>query len=263
MYDDYELLKVTKHGKIVTVAFNRPEVKNATNPRMHQELVRVFPEIGRDPDANVVILTGEGDCFSAGGDVATLESSLDDQVRWNESMAEAADIVNGIVDLDRPVIARVNGHAIGLGSTLALFCDIIIADKRAKIADPHVAIGLVAGDGGSIIWPALVGHARAKRYLLTGDAITGEEAAAIGLITEAVDAADLDARVSYYADKIADGAAVAIRLTKKAINLDLKTRVDAMLHAHLGFETMSHLSSDHREAVRAFLEKRKPRFTGN
>ena len=262
LYQDYQTLKVTRTGHVVRVAFNRPDVKNATNPRMHQELVRIFPEIGRDPEARVVILTGEGTAFSAGGDISTLKSSLDDHVRWNESMAEAADIVNAVLDLDRPVIARVNGHAIGLGATLALFCDIIVADRQAKIADPHVGIGLVAGDGGSIIWPALIGYARAKKYLLTGDPITGEDAAEIGLVTEAVDSKTLDERVDYYADRIASGAAVAIQLTKKAVNLDLKARVDAMLHAHLGFETMSHLSEDHREAVMAFLEKRKPEFTG-
>lgn len=262
MYEDYQALKVTKTGHIVRVAFNRPEVKNATNPRMHQELVRIFPEIGRDPDVRVVILTGEGSAFSAGGDISTLAASLDDQTRWNESMVEAADIVNAVIDLDVPVIARVNGHAVGLGATLALFCDIVIADKRARIADPHVAVGLVAGDGGSIIWPALIGYAKAKPYLLTGDAITGEEAAAIGLVSEAVDADQLDARVDYYADRIATGASVAIRLTKRAINLELKARVDAMLQAHLALETISHLSSDHREAVGAFLQKRQPVFTG-
>lgn len=262
MYDDYEMLKVTKKDKIVTVSFNRPEVKNATNPRMHQEMVRVFPEIGRDPDANVVILTGEGDCFSAGGDVSALKSSLDDQVRWNESMVEAGDIINAVVGLDRPIIARVNGHAMGLGATVALFCDIIVSTKRAKIADPHVLIGLTAGDGGSIIWPALVGYARSKKYLLTGDAIRGEEAAEIGLITEAVEPEDLDAVVNGYAERIAGLPAVAVRTTKRAVNLDLKARVDAMMDAHLGFETMSHLSADHREAVMAFLEKRSPQFTG-
>lgn len=262
MYEGYEALKVTKDGHVVTVAFNRPEVKNATNPRMHQELVRVFPEIGRDPDARVVVLTGEGDAFSAGGDISTLRDSLDDHARWNESMVEAADIVKGLIDCDRPVIARVNGHAIGLGSTLALFCDIVIADETAKIADPHVMIGLVAGDGGAIIWPALVGYAQAKKYLLTGDPITGAEAARIGLVSEAVPASQLDERVEYYARKIASGPAIAIRYTKKAVNLDLRARVDAMMDAHLGLETMSHLSEDHREAVNAFLDKRKPAFTG-
>lgn len=262
MYEGYEALEVTRAGKIVTVAFNRPEVKNATNPQMHRELVRIFPEIGRDPDAHVVILTGNGDAFSAGGDLNTLKASLDDQARWVESMLEAREIVMGLIDLDRPVIAKVNGHAVGLGATLALMCDIVIARDKAKIIDPHVGVGLVAGDGGAIIWPALIGYARAKRYLLTGDAITGTEAAAIGLISEALPAEQLDAHVEALATRLAAGASVAIRFTKKAVNMDLRKRVDDMLEAHLGLETMSHLSADHREAVAAFLEKRPPAFTG-
>jgi enoyl-CoA hydratase len=262
MYEDYQALKVTRENKIVTVAFNRPEVKNATNPQMHQELVRVFPEIGRDPEANVVILTGMGDAFSAGGDLSTLHNSLDDQARWVESILEAREIIMGLIDLDRPVIAKVNGHAIGLGATLALVCDIVIAKDKAKIADPHVGVGLVAGDGGAVIWPALIGYARAKRYLLTGDAITGAEAAVIGLVSEACSAEELDARVDAYATRLSNGAAMAIRFTKKAVNMELRQRFDAMIEAHLGYETMSHLSADHREAVMAFLEKRPPVFTG-
>ena len=262
MYENYETLKITRTGRIVRVAFNRPDVKNATNPKMHQELVRIFPEIGRDPEAHVVILTGEGDAFSAGGDIQQMKVSLDDHARWVESMAEAREILVGLIDLDKPVIARINGHAVGLGATLALFCDITIAVETARIADPHVKVGLVAGDGGSVIWPALIGYAQAKRYLLTGDPITGEEAARIGLVTEAVKAEELDGRVDAIANQLANGTAVAIRLTKRAINLDLKQRMNAMIDAHLGFETMSHLSDDHREAVNAFAEKRKPEFRG-
>jgi enoyl-CoA hydratase len=262
MYDDYEMLKVSRSQRIVTVAFNRPAVKNATNPRMHQELVRIFPEIGRDPDAHVVVLTGEGDAFSAGGDLQTLHSSLSNQARWVESMFEAREILLGVIDLDRPVIAKINGAAIGLGATLALVCDIVIAKDSAKIADPHVKVGLSAGDGGSIIWPALIGYAKAKRYLLTGDTITGAEAAQMGLISESCAADQLDARVAAIAEQLAQGAAVAIRLTKKSINMELRQRLDALIEAHLGFETMSHLSEDHREAVEAFLAKRAPSFSG-
>ncbi|MDB5583593.1 MAG: enoyl-CoA hydratase [Bradyrhizobium sp.] len=262
VYEGYETLKVARVGHIVTVSFNRPEVKNATNPQMHQELVRVFPEIGRDPEANVVILTGEGDCFSAGGDIEGMRRSVDDHGRWIESMTEARDILFGVVDLDRPVIAKVNGHAAGLGATLALFCDIVVAKDTARISDPHVNVGLVAGDGGAVIWPALVGYAKAKRYLLTGDPITGAEAAAIGLISEALPADQLDARVEELASKIANGAAVAIRMTKKAINMALRQQLDSLIEAHLGYETMSHLSADHREAVNAFAERRSPVFTG-
>jgi enoyl-CoA hydratase len=141
-------------------------------------------------------------------------------------------------------------------------CDIIIARDTARIADPHVKVGLVAGDGGAVIWPALVGYARAKKYLLTGAPITGAEAAAIGLVTEALPADRLDARVAEIADELANGAAVAIRLTKKAINMGLRQQLDALIEAHLGFETMSHLSADHREAVGAFAERRAPSFSG-
>lgn len=262
VYAGYETLKVVAEAGIVTVSFNRPEVKNATNAVMHRELIRIFREIGQDKEARVVILTGEGDCFSAGGDIEGMHRSIDDQPRWIESMTEARDIIMGVVDLDVPVIAKVNGHAIGLGATLALFCDIVIARDTARIADPHVKVGLVAGDGGSVIWPALIGYARAKRYLLTGDPITGAQAAEIGLISEALPADQLDAHVAELAEKLAAGAAVAIRLTKRAVNMSLRQQVDALIEAHLGLETMSHLSDDHREAVTAFIERRPPAFTG-
>lgn len=262
MYEGYETLLVSRKGKIVTVSLNRPEQMNATDAKMHQELERVFPEIGRDPDANVVILTGEGRAFSAGGDISTLRTTVDDPARWNESMREARALLYGIVDCDRPIIAKINGHAMGVGATLALFCDIIIAKDTAKIGDPHVNVGLVAGDGGSIIWPELIGYARAKKYLLTGEPITGKEAAEIGLITEAVPADELDERVAFYANKIANGASTAIRLTKKSINLGLRQKLDALIDAHLGYETMSYRSKDHCEALDAFLEGRPAVFTG-
>ena len=262
MYEGYHALKVVREGAVVTVSFNRPEVKNATNMQMHQELVRVFPEIGRDPEAHVVILTGEGDVFSAGGDIGGMQRNLDDPARWIESMTEARDILMGVIDLDRPVIAKVNGDAVGLGATLALVCDIVVAKDTAIIADPHIKVGLVAGDGGSVIWPALIGYAKAKKYLLTGDSITGAEAERIGLVSEAVPADQLDARVDQIASSMARGAAVAIRLTKKAINMDLRQRMANLIEAHLGYETMSYMSQDHREAVNAFVERRRPNYSG-
>lgn len=262
MYENYETLKITRDGGVVTVAFNRPEVKNATNTLMHQELERIFPEIGRDPDARVVVLTGEGHAFSAGGDISGMQKNLDDPARWVASMIEARNILMGVIDLELPVIAKVNGHAIGLGATLALVCDIVVAKDTALIADPHVKVGLVAGDGGSVIWPALVGYAKAKKYLLTGEGITGAEAERIGLVSEALPKEDLDARVAEIAAEIANGASFAIRLTKKAINMDLRQRMDRLIEAHLGYETMSYLSADHREGVNAFVEKRSPNYSG-
>jgi enoyl-CoA hydratase len=262
VYEGYETLIVERTGKIATITLNRPDVMNATNPLMHQELERAFPQLGRDPDVNVIILTGAGRCFSAGGDIIDMRDRLDDHVRWLEAMREARAILYHVVDLPQPLICKVNGAATGLGSTLALFSDIIVARDTAKIADTHVNVGLVAGDGGAVIWPALIGHARAKLYLLTGKVITGKEAAEIGLITEAVTAEELDARVQEIAETIAALPAVAVKLTKKSINIDLRQKLDMMIEAQLGYETMSHLSLDHREAINAFADKRTPVFTG-
>ena len=260
MYD-YETLKVERNERILTVTLNRPDVLNATNPKMHQELVDIFPKIDADPNTNVVVITGEGKAFSAGGDIKRMQQNLDNHARWLESMEEARAILYGLVDLSKPVIAKLNGHAIGFGATLALFCDIVIASDKAKLGDPHVNVGLVCGDGGSLIWPALIGFNRAKRYLLTGDTIDASEAAAIGLITEAVPSDELAERVDTLVRQIAKQPPVALRLTKKSVNMRLRQLLDTLIEAHLGYETMSHLSADHAEAVNAFAEGRAPNFT--
>jgi enoyl-CoA hydratase len=261
-YDDYETLKITRDGKILTVAFNRPELRNATNAQMHRELMRVFPEISQDEETNVVILTGEGKAFTAGGDINQMKYDLDHPARFREGMAEAKRILFGMIDCDRPIIAKINGAAVGLGSTLAVACDITIASETAKIADPHVNIGLVAGDGGALLWPMMAGHARARMLLLTGEVLTGRQAADIGLITEAVPADQLDARVNAIAEKIANGASVAIRGTKRALTMAVRQALEAQLDAHLGFEALSYMSEDHRIAVDAFVEGKPPVFTG-
>jgi enoyl-CoA hydratase len=152
--------------------------------------------------------------------------------------------------------------AIGLGCTLALFCDVIFASENARFADPHVRVGVVAGDGGAVIWPQLVGYARAKEYLMTGDPIPGKEAERIGLINHVVPDADLDARVDAFARKLAAGAPQAIRYTKVSVNLRLKEIAHTILDASMAYEMLTFATQDHREAVSSFLEKRKPAFTG-
>jgi enoyl-CoA hydratase len=254
-YDDYETLKITRKGTVLTVAFNRPELRNATNALMHRELLRVFPEINEDPETNVVILTGEGKAFSAGGDIGQMLHDLDHPERFISGMKEAKQILMGMAGCDRPVIGRINGAAVGLGSTLAVMCDITIATETAKIADPHVAVGLVAGDGGALLWPMMTGHARARLLLLTGEVLTGRQAADIGLISEAVPAERLDARVNEIAERIAGLPPTAIRGTKKALILAVRQALEAQIDAHLGYETQSYLAPEHRVAVQAFLDK--------
>jgi len=177
-------------------------------------------------------------------------------------MPEARRIVFRMLECDKPIIARVNGHAVGLGATIAVLCDIIIAADHAKIGDPHVNAGLVAGDGGALIWPQLIGFARAKEYLFTGDLMTAAEAERIGLINHVVPADQLDEKVYELARRLAGGAMRSIRWTKQAINIPLRQLAHSMMDLSLSLETQSNLSKDHQEAVWAFAQKRRPNFTG-
>jgi enoyl-CoA hydratase len=191
-----------------------------------------------------------------------MQEGIDTPESFERTATEAKQIVFGLLDLEKPLICRLNGDAVGLGATIALFCDIIIANESARIGDPHVAVGLVAGDGGAIIWPQLIGYARAKEFLMTGKLITAREAAGIGLINHAVEATALDAEVGKLAERLANGAAKAIRWTKVSVNIGLKQVAHAVMDASIAYELMSNLSKDHQEAVNAFREKRRPQFTG-
>jgi enoyl-CoA hydratase/carnithine racemase len=149
-----------------------------------------------------------------------------------------------------------------LGCSLALFCDFVYATPDAIFADPHVSVGLVAGDGGALIWPQLIGYARARRYSLTGDTIRGARAAEIGLITEAVPSKDLDAVVDDLAARLRSGAPYAIRWTKASINAGLKVMANAVIDRTGAWENMTQMTNDNRIALEAFLAKEKPTFTG-
>lgn len=259
-YSSYKELAVEREGRLLTLTINQPDRHNTVNGAMHRELARVFSDIAMDDDTDVVVFTGAGDAFSAGGDVSWMQSFLDQPQGMADVAIEGRRIVTSLLDLEKPLICRLNGDAIGLGATLALFCDIIIADETARIADPHVRVGLVAGDGGAIIWPHLIGAARAKAFLMTGDMLSAREAAEMGLVTKAVPGDQLDAEVARMAGKLLRGAQHAIRWTKLSVNLGLKQTVNAVLDASLGFEVASSLLPAHREAVTAFLEKRHANF---
>lgn len=167
-----------------------------------------------------------------------------------------------LLEFEKPLIGRINGDALGLRATLALCCDITIMLESARIGDTHVRLGLLAGDGEALLWPALVGLTAAQRYLLSGDLITGREAAEAGLVTFSVSPEEFDGLVCKWVDKLSTGATHAIVGTKRALNMVVRQQAAAYMDAHLGLETMSHLRADHHEAVNAFLEKRKPNFTG-
>ena len=181
---------------------------------------------------------------------------------FEDSIREAKKIIFGVLDCDKPIICKMNGDAVGLGATLALYCDVIFAAEHARIGDPHVRVGLSAGDGGAVIWPQLIGFPRAKEYLMTGDLIRAPDAAAMGLINHCVPAAELDARVDAFAQKLAGGAIKSIKFSKVTINIALKQLAHTMMDASMAYEALSNQTADHAEAVAAFGERRKPKFTG-
>lgn len=261
-YDDYRMLSVKNEDRILTITMERPDQLNAVNTTLHTELARIFLDAKHDPDADVIVLTGKGRAFSAGGDLDWMQEAIDDPESFEEVGREAKEIVFNQLDLDKPLICRMNGHAIGLGASLACLCDIVVASDRAKIGDPHVSVGLVAGDGGALIWPQLCGYTKARYYLFTGEAMPAAEAERIGLISKVVPEAELDEAVYGLARQIAKGPLKAIRWTKIAVNLPLKAIFHSHFDAGIAYELMSNLTADHREAVSAFREKRDPVFTG-
>lgn len=261
-FASYETIKFIRRNRVLYVIFNRPDVLNAVDEKMHEELARVFTDCSNDPESDLIVLTGEGRAFCAGGDIEWMQDAIDDPSRFEKTAREAKQIIYSLLDCEKPVVAKLNGHATGLGATIALFCDVIFASSKAKIGDPHVSVGFVAGDGGAVIWPQLIGYARAKEYLMTGDLMTMEKAASIGLINHAIEPDQLDSTVDAFADRLNAGAIKAIRWTKMVTNIELKKIAHSIMDACLAYESLSNITKDHQEAVNAFREKRAPVFTG-
>ena len=259
-YSSYKHMQFERRDRILTITLNRPPM-NPIHYELHNELSRLWYQVQVDTECDVVILTGAGEVFSAGGDIPMMQRRIDDPELFNRKNLEMKQMIFGLLDLEKPIIARINGDCIGLGATLALMCDIMIAVDTARFGDPHVRMGYVAGDGGAVIWPQLIGFARAKEYLLTGDMLDAKEAERIGLINYAVPREELDTKVNAFADKLARGATKAIKWTKTSINMPLRQLAHSMMDASLAYEAITNMGADHQEAVTAFQEKRKPHFT--
>lgn len=259
-YNRFKGLTVEQDGHVLRVVLDNPPF-NAMTAAAHASLATIWDSIDTDDSVRVVVFTGTGDkAFCAGGDLGAMEANYGDAARWHVAMSEARAIVVGLLACRKPVIARINGHAMGLGATLALAADITLMAEDARIADPHVRVGLAAGDGGALLWPHLAGLVTARRHLLTGDPLTGTEAAAAGLVTEAVARGGLDARVDHWVERFLATSPVAVQTTKQALNMDLLAKARSSLGEMLRLETRSWESPAHLEAVRATLERRAPGF---
>jgi enoyl-CoA hydratase len=259
-YERYRSLAIERRGKVLMISFNRPGALNAITAELHRELSEIFADVARDTDTAAVVLTGNGRAFSAGGDLRWFQNMTSAEL--DALFTEARKIVIDFLEVEQPIIAAVNGPATGLGATLALLSDVIFASAAARIGDPHVRIGVVAGDGGAIIWPWLVGAARAKEFLMTGDLLTAEDAHRIGLVNHVVAADELMPKAFALADRLANGPTQAIRGTKVSVNKILRETVNLVLDTSLALEKLCFMTKDHREAIDAFLEKREPKFTG-
>jgi enoyl-CoA hydratase len=258
----YTTLRAERVGDVLKVTIAHPTSPvNAVDEALHHDLTRLFADLRRERDARAVVLTGQGRAFSAGGDFAWFPT-LQEPARMEALRQDAKQLIWDLVDVEVPIVAAVNGPAMGLGASIALLCDVIFMADTATIGDPHVKVGIVAGDGGAVIWPLLVGPARAKQYLLTGDPVSAAEAERIGLVNRVVPAADLDREAMAFAARLAAGAPLAVRYTKLAVNKLVKDALNVAFDASTALELVTFRSEDHQEALAALREKRPPAFKG-
>jgi enoyl-CoA hydratase len=256
----YEFLKMDlRPDGVLVVAFDNPAKLNAVTERGHSELVRMWPEVSADPEVKVVLLRGEGRAFSAGGDYAMIEEILGDHDTHRRVLAETRDLVRNIIECSKPIISAINGPAVGAGLAAALLADIPVAARSARLLDGHTAIGVTAGDHAAVIWPLLMGMAKAKYHLLTNHPIDGVEAERMGLVARVVDDDELESFTEGLASELAAGAQEALRWTKHTLNHWLRMAYP-IFDASVAYEFLGFLGPDAAEGVTAAREKRPPQF---
>jgi enoyl-CoA hydratase len=255
-YDLPAELTVQADGPVRTVIINRPAELNAVNQALHRALAIVWPQLAADRTAKVVILTGAGRTFCAGGDLDWITSFLDDPVARDESLREGAQIIDEMLRFPLPVIAAVNGPAVGLGCSVAVLCDIVLMSETAHLADPHVAVGLVAGDGGAAFWPLLTPILRSREYLYTGDRIAAATAVELGLATRTTAPQDLLPEARRLAERLAAQPAEALQATKRVVSMHLSRALSGAVQAGFAAEAVTMQSAEHRDRLLALQKER-------
>jgi enoyl-CoA hydratase/carnithine racemase len=260
--EDFAMMLVEKREDgVAIITLNRPDRHNAVAGSMHSELAALPKILQQDDDVRVAIITGAGRSFCSGADVAETSGGA---LTWDTMLVEARDLVMDFIALDKPVITAVKGYALGMGCTLALLGDVVIAGQSARFGDTHVPNqGVTAGDGGAALWPMLMGPQASKYYLLTGEHVPAEEAYRLGMVFKVVeDEALLDEAIAL-ASRIAAGPPMAVRSTKASINRYMSLIVNEVLPFSLAAEFVCYKSEDHKESAAAFMEKRPAKYTGN
>jgi len=261
---DYHSIIYKKEQGVATIILNRPRALNALNAEMIDELLHAVGQAGEDPEVKVLLLTGAGRAFCFGADISEFrraQQQAGQGLAWN-MLLKSQNIIRLLTGMPKPTIAALNGFATGLGLDLAMACDLRMAAERAKLGEAFVSMGLVPDGGGTFLLPHLVGLAKAAEMIFTGKAIEASEAERIGLINRVVPTQDLLKSAQELADKLARGPSLAIGLAKEAIWRNLSQNLDSALNFEAQSQKACLDSEDHREALKAFLEKRDPHFRG-
>jgi enoyl-CoA hydratase len=263
MPSEFAGLRLEREGPVLELTLDRPELLNRIDQEVHDGLAAAFTEVARMDDVRAVVFASTGKVFSAGGDFDFILKGNADPAQRRHLVRDALHLLGSLLDVPVPVVVALHGDTVGLGTSLVLACDAVVAHRGVRLSDPHVAIGLVAGDGGCLVWPQTVGMLRAKRHLLTGDPLAAEEAFALGLVTDLVDTADeVLPAARALAERIAALPPIAVQGTKAALNAVLRLRFDEVMRLSATLEEGSLASADVVEAVHAFQEKRRPTFQG-
>lgn len=260
-YEDFQFILFDHQPDGVLLAtFNRPEVMNATNNRMHWELTQLWGVVNADPGVKVVVVTGAGDrAFSAGGDLDVVEEMANSQEATMRVMKEASDIVYNMLACEKPIISAINGTAVGAGLAVALLADVSVMAEEARLTDGHTRLGVSAGDHAAIIWPILCGMAKAKYYLMTAEFVDGKEAERIGLVTFCAPRAEVLTKSLAIAANLARGSQTAIRATKKSLNNWMRL-AGPIFDNSLAMEMLCFLGPDVKEGLAALRSKRAADF---
>lgn len=256
-------VELIRDGHVAELRLARADTSNRFSPDTESELVAALAELATDDSVRAVLWTAEGRHFSAGGDTAMMLAAHED-IRTSLRQIDGGRVLfRAFADFPKPLVAAVHGHAFGVATSLILLADAIVSTPGVRLVDPHVMMGLVAGDGGTVAWPANVPFVQAKRRLLWGEPVLAEEAYAWGVVTELVDTPEEVVPLArVLAERVAGLPPIAVQLTKRAFNKSFASRIDDNFDLAFYLEALSVTTADMREAVDAFTEKRSGHWQG-